>query len=277
MKLACASFFLPDPAYPQKLARALRLGYEGVEVRLEENPNLDRQVDELASAFDGNPVRPCNVIVRSPAYLASLGSLESMQLKLASAGTALRIAARLGTSTVIQPEYQPQIPMPAFDNLREPSPSESDLLFQFLDEVAELAEKEASVVLLEPINRYESHFYHRLEDAVRLCERVGSPRLGICADFFHMSIEETDMAASLESAQKYLHYVQLGDSNRKLPGKGHIDFKPSIETLMRIGYSGFLSLECIKPFDYDRELGDCARFLHSLLGESADSELHGRQ
>ena len=265
MKLACASFFLPDLDYAQKLEHALRLGFTGVEVRLEENPDLESQVDDLEAAFEYNTVRPCNVIVRSPAYRAPLDSPEALQAKLASARTAVRIAARLGTTTVVQPEYGPQNPLPAFDRLRQPSAEEQELLYSFLCKTAELAEKEAAVVLLEPINRYESHYYHRLEEAVALCKRVNSPRLRLCADLFHMHMEEQDIAAAFESARDHLHYVQLGDSNRRLPGQGHFDFRAAFTVLSRIGYDGYLSLECQTPEDGDMELLVCTNYLNLCL------------
>ena len=265
MKLGCASFFFPDERYSHKLKQALSLGYEGIEVRLEENPDLEQQVAEIEAAFDGNPVRPCNVVLRSPAYRASLDSEDAKRAKLASARVALQIAGRLGTSTIVQPEYQPQIPMPAFDALRKPSPAEKELLISFLSEAADFAEKVSSVALLEPLNRYESHYAHRLEELVEICDQLGSSRIKICADIFHLNLEEKNITESIENAKGYIHYVQLGDSNRMLPGNGHIDFQAFFATLKRIGYDGYLSLECQKPDNYEFELAKCAQFLSSCL------------
>ena len=46
------------------------------------------------------------------------------------------------------------------------------------------------------------------------------------ADFFHMGIEEVDIAASIRANRQHLVYVHVADSNRLQPGRGHLDFRP---------------------------------------------------
>ncbi len=113
--------------------------------------------------------------------------------------------------------------------------------------------------MLEPINRYETHFYHRLDQARAVCDQIDSDRIKICADFFHMNIKEPDIAASIESSAGYIFHVQLGDSNRLLPGQGHIDFPSGFAALQRIGYDRYLALECRIQDQPERELPECAR------------------
>jgi sugar phosphate isomerase/epimerase len=265
MKLACSSLFLPDVRYGQKLERALRLGYEGIEIRLEENPDLDRQVAEIEAALSEHPIKACSVIVRSPAYRAPLASEEVKIAKLASARIAIQIASKLNAPVILQPEYGPQIPLPLFDELKQLTAEERDLLYRFLSEAAELAEKETAIVLIEPINRYETHYYHRLEEAIALCEHVGSRRIKICADFFHMNIEEQDVVRSIEYARGYIYHVQLADSNRRLPGEGHLDFTAYFSALRRIDYDRYMALECMRPRDPDSELLRCSTYLQKCL------------
>ena len=119
--------------------------------------------------------------------------------------------------------------------------------------------------VLEPINRYETSFYHSLEEAVTACDRLGSNRIKIVADFFHMQIEERDIVESIESAAGYIHHVQLGDSNRELPGQGHTDFRAGFAALQRTGYDRFLAIECRIPRDPERELGQCVEFLRRQM------------
>lgn len=272
MKLACSSLFVPEDSYRIKLARVDRWGYDGIEVRLEESESLPREVAEIEEALANSPIRVSSVIVRSPAYSATLDSKDAKRAKLASAKIALEVGARLGAGVILQPEYQAQIPLPLFDPPEPLTVRERDLLLSFLEEIAELAEKASAIALLEPINRYETHYYHRLEEAMALCDRVGSTRIKICADFFHMNIEERDIAASIERAAGYIYHVQLGDSNRRLPGQGHIDFQSGFAALRRIGYERFMSLECMIPSEPDEELPKCARYLCQCIKDSADTQ-----
>jgi len=62
-------------------------------------------------------------------------------------------------------------------------------------------------------------------------------------DTYHMNIEEASMEKAIEQAGQLLGHVHLVDSNRCAPGMGHIQFQPILETLMKIGYSGYLSGE----------------------------------
>jgi sugar phosphate isomerase/epimerase len=122
--------------------------------------------------------------------------------------------------------------------------------------------------MLEPINRYEGHYYHKIEETVAVIDQVGSPRIKVCIDFFHMNIEEPDIAAGIERGRGYIDHVQLGDSNRFLPGEGHIDFAAGFAALNRIGYDKYLALECMVPEDPDRQLAKCGAYLHRCLKNS---------
>ncbi|NIV36779.1 MAG: TIM barrel protein, partial [Anaerolineae bacterium] len=103
---------------------------------------------------------------------------------------------------------------------------ERSLLLELLSRAADVAEKTDGRVVIEPLNRYETHLVNHIGTAAELCESVGSPRLGILADFYHMNLEEADMEQSITDVAEHIFHVQLGDSNRLLPGQGHLAFQP---------------------------------------------------
>ena len=39
--------------------------------------------------------------------------------------------------------------------------------------------------------------------------------------------------------------IHLADSNRQMPGMGHIDFTGAIRELDEVGFEGYLSLDCL--------------------------------
>jgi len=65
-----------------------------------------------------------------------------------------------------------------------------------LKEVYELAERLGVRMAIEPLNRFETYFINRADQAVAMAEAVG-PRCGVCLDAFHMNIEEKDFLASI--------------------------------------------------------------------------------
>ena len=118
-------------------------------------------------------------------------------------------------------------------------------------------------VFLEPLNRYEQHLVNRLEQGTAFAEEVGAG-VSIMADFFHMNIEEADIAESIRAAGRHLVYVHVADSNRLQPGSGHLDFRPGFRALKEIGYDGWLGIECRITDPFEESLLASAALLREL-------------
>jgi D-psicose/D-tagatose/L-ribulose 3-epimerase len=101
---------------------------------------------------------------------------------------------------------------------------------------------------IEPLNRFETYFLSRHDQALALAEEVG-PKAGICLDAFHMNIEEKDMLQALRNSKERLNDVHVADNNRMACGMGSIDWKTFIQTLKEIGYDGALTVEFVAPVD----------------------------
>lgn len=82
--------------------------------------------------------------------------------------------------------------------------------------------------LLEPINRYETNIFNKLEDVnnflMRYKNKLDINRIGILADTFHMNIEETAIHISIHNYINLIKHIHFADSNRLAPGFGHIKF-----------------------------------------------------
>jgi len=101
---------------------------------------------------------------------------------------------------------------------------------------------------IEPINRFETYFINRGDQALALAEAVG-PECGVCLDIFHMNIEETDILAAIRRAGDRLVDFHVADNNRMAPGMGTFDWPAIVETLEQVGYDGPLSVEFCAPID----------------------------
>ena len=84
-----------------------------------------------------------------------------------------------------------------------------------------------------------------VEDAMSVVRSLGVDNLGVLADLFHVNIEDGPLTHALRLAGDKLLYVHLADSNRQVPGTGHIDFLNVVRTLDEIGYTGFLSIDAV--------------------------------
>ena len=121
-----------------------------------------------------------------------------------------------------------------------------EALARLADSLAQLAEHAAGAggrVLLEPLNRYETDLCNTLQQGGELLVRVGSERLALLADLFHMNIEEHDIAAALGAAAAQLGHLHFVDSNRRPAGCGHLAYAPIAAALRAAGYRGWASAE----------------------------------
>ena len=101
---------------------------------------------------------------------------------------------------------------------------------------------------IEPLNRFETYFVNRGEQALALAHDVG-PNCGVCLDVFHMNIEEVDMFATIKKIGKKLYDVHVAENNRLAPGMGRIDWTRLVATLREVGYDGALTMEAVAPVD----------------------------
>ena len=86
----------------------------------------------------------------------------------------------------------------------------------------------------------------------------------VCADLFHLNIEEDDLPAALGRPARGSAHVHVDDSNRLQPGTGHLDFAGVFAALREIGYDGWLTLECRLRGDPETALPATATFLRQF-------------
>jgi sugar phosphate isomerase/epimerase len=117
-----------------------------------------------------------------------------------------------------------------------------------IKEVYAYTEANGLKIGIEPINRFETYFINRGDQALALAEAVG-PNCGVCLDTFHMNIEEEDLFATMKKVGSRLVNFHVADNNRLAPGMGHMDWKRIMTTLREIEYNEVLSVEFCPPMD----------------------------
>jgi sugar phosphate isomerase/epimerase len=117
-----------------------------------------------------------------------------------------------------------------------------------LREVDALAAALGVRLALEPLNRFETYFLNRCDQALALAREVG-PNCGVCLDAFHLNIEEADMLAAIRAAGPRLADFHVADNNRMAPGQGALDWPRIVAALREAGYDGALAVEFVAPID----------------------------
>jgi len=117
-----------------------------------------------------------------------------------------------------------------------------------LKEVYELAQRLGIRMAIEPLNRFETYFINRADQALAMADAVG-PNCGVCLDAFHLNIEEADLLAAIRLGGKRIHDFHVADNNRLAPGQGALDWTAIVQTLGAVGYNGALTAEFVAPID----------------------------
>jgi len=121
------------------------------------------------------------------------------------------------------------------------------LLRDGLAVLSEHSQKCGTVLLYEPLNRYETDQANTLEQGLGMLQGLDNVKL--LADWFHMNIEESDMATAIRHAGNAIGHIHFADSNRMAVGFGHLDVDPIMSALLDIGYTGYLSAEVFSKPD----------------------------
>ena len=102
-------------------------------------------------------------------------------------------------------------------------------------------------LVMEVLNRYESHLLLTAAETLAFIAEVGEANVGVLLDAYHMNIEEAEPAAAIRQAGDKLWLYHVADSNRQGVGRGHTDFRAQMAALTDIGYNGPIILECTAP------------------------------
>lgn len=250
---------IPGNNLREKAEVLKRTNFDGIELGSE---FLNTTPEEILRQLDGTGIG-VSAIVGSIGLLSTNINTRRESIELDK--KRLDMAVKLHASGVIE--------VPVFGSPQFPDPSpimsifelERRLLIAGLRELISKIKQTGVPIIIEPLNRYETHFINRVEQAVEICKEVGPPTtINILADFFHMSIEEVNIADALKKGGEYIGYIHLADSNRLEPGAGHTDFASGIAALKSIGYDGWLTIESGASTEPEDALNRANSFIRSL-------------
>ncbi|MGG0159512.1 sugar phosphate isomerase/epimerase family protein [Bacillus velezensis] len=121
------------------------------------------------------------------------------------------------------------------------------ILVESAQHILKKAERLHIQVVFEVLNRYENYQVVTGEEALRLIREVGSPKLDVLLDSYHMNIEEPDPVKAIKTAGEKLGVYHIADSNRQAIGNGHANLKEQLDALNEIGYEGPIIMEMCAP------------------------------
>jgi sugar phosphate isomerase/epimerase len=242
MKIALQEGLLPGDSLAEKLDCAEELQIEGLEVG--GRSRLYDHIETYEKALSGRAIKIVSICGQEtfdwldPDPHKRNASLAETRRQLEACGHFQAVGQ------IVPPIFGPPR-IPDLSPLKDAIALEKDLLVELVKELAAYADSKGTLLLLEPLNRYEQHLLRRQADGVEIIERAGEPQgVALLSDFFHMHIEETDTPAAFRQAGKHVAHVHMADNTRMQPGTGDIDWQAGLQALKDIGFSGYLAYEC---------------------------------
>ena len=215
-----------------------RLGYDGIELGSEwlKQPveSIQEQLAGIGIAVSAI-VGSINLLDTDPQVRAQAVDLDRKRLEM---------ARTLGAGAIIEvPVFGPN----RFQDLSPimtPREIEERLLVAELKELAPDVQRTGIKLIIEPLTKKETHFLNLQSQGAEVIEAVGAPGFNLLSDFYHMQMEEKDIAETLRQYGKYTVYVHLADgAARTEPGSLPFDYRPGFGALKRWGFSGWLTVE----------------------------------
>jgi hydroxypyruvate isomerase len=111
----------------------------------------------------------------------------------------------------------------------------------------ELLEPHGLEIVLVPWRRWSGDpacFLQTIDQADRICQRVGSPACRILFDLYHQQTTEGNLIPTIDRVWPRVAYFHCGDHpGRKEPGTGEINYRNVFLHLRAKGYCGIVGME----------------------------------
>jgi hydroxypyruvate isomerase len=128
-----------------------------------------------------------------------------------------------------------------------------------LKQIVGQAEKRKVTLCLEMLNSrvniemkgHPDYFCDNIERAVEVCKRVGSERLKVLFDIYHVQIMEGDLITRIKEFHPYIgHYHTAGVPGRnELHERQEINYAAVMEAIVETGFNGYVGQEFIPVHD----------------------------
>ncbi|GAB7389207.1 sugar phosphate isomerase/epimerase [Bacillaceae bacterium] len=271
VKLSCQEHLVPGERFGDKLAWLERHGFSAIEVWAFD---IGERIGDIKGALRDSQV---TVSTLCGGYEGHLHDPSPQVRRTAIQGVKrlIRYAAEIDCpGVIVTPSFGGSQCLGVLRPLPRVTEEDIAVFAESLAEVVEEAARYGVCIYVEPINRYECRLFHKIEEVAEVLAhlgRSGQPYLGVLADIYHMQMEEASILATIRRYAPVIAYVHVADSNRRMPGKGHLDFVSILKTFRESGYDGYFSFECFVETGDEllagkRYLEMCWQGLHEMNG-----------
>ena len=254
----CVEMAFRKLPFEERIERAAALGFTNVEMWFVDM-SFKGKGDELAKIARENNVKITNTVIGAPD--GSIGGgltnpanreqwLERTRLTLEFNKAAQIPATIVCTGNVVDGMNDEQMMWSVMDGLKA---------------TVELAEDAGITLLLEPLNTTYDHPGYWLTSSNKggeICRELGSARMKMLYDCYHMQIMEGDLVKHIERNINVIgHFHSAGVPGRNELYKGETNYPFVMNRIEELGYKGIFGLEYMPSIDDDESLRVTLKYL----------------
>ena len=237
---------LTDEVLPGLLRRIAELGFDAVELPLENPGDLDHEATAAVLAETG--LTPYVVGAMAPGRDLVAASPDAVAGTQDYLRACVDLASAVGAGSVCGPFYA------ATGRTWRLDAEERETAYkewrEHLAPVADYAGQRGVRLGIEPLNRYETSLVNTVEQALTGLGPLLGPEpgsVGLALDTYHLNIEERSSADAVRLAGEHLTHLQVCGSDRGAPGGDQTDWPALVAALDEVGYAGPLNIESFTP------------------------------
>jgi hydroxypyruvate isomerase len=245
--------------FEDRVKTAARLGFKNVEIWWVDSV-FKGTPDQLAKLADANGVSITNTVINAPDGSVGSGLTDPRKSK-----DAWLARARM----TINYTKEAQIPNTIFlTGNRVPGLTDQQMLesvIEWTKPVVDMAEKAGVTLLLEPLNDKYDHPDHWLTSSdlgAEICRKIGSKRLRILFDCYHMQTMEGDLVNHIKRNIDVIgHFHSAGVPGRHEVFMGETNYPFVLGQIEQLGYQGVFGLEYAPAMNDELSLTETLAYL----------------
>ncbi len=241
MKICMHNWMRPEPI-EVTIKRLADLGYDGIQIMGEPRKYDTKEVNELLKKYNIACMGSVTIMTAGRDLIHGDPYYREMSIQYCKEIVDMLEQLSGTVLTLVPSEVGKIIPMADAE-------TEWKWAVEGVQQIADHAKPKGVKIGLEPLNRFETNFLNRHDQALKLMEDAGYDNVGVTLDAFHINIEEADPLQAIRDTADHLFDFHVADNNRRPPGEGNWDWAELISTLKESGYDGYLTSEFVVPFD----------------------------
>ena len=259
----CIEMAYTNDPFETRLAKAAAAGFKNVEMWFVDM-TFKGTPDELAALAHKHGVRITNTVVGAPdgSVGGGLTNPANRDQWLDRARSSIAFTKEAGIPATI-----------VCTGNDVPGMTDEAMMASVIDGLkptVEIAEEAGVTLLLEALNTRHDHQGYWLSSSDRsaeICRRLGSDRMKLLFDCYHMQISEGDLVSHIEANIDVIgHFHAAGVPGRHELDSGELNYPFVLQRIAALGYQDVFALEYAPSADHDASVRRMFEHLYPCCG-----------